>query len=370
MSKYSQRKSGPPMAAPVPTPDPRPQALADLKTRRDAARTERRQLLSDIATARHSYVIAYVTCGRKNLGTVVGSDVIRVFREILGGTENLAKLDLLLVTRGGHTLTPLRLINLFREFAKEVHVLVPYMAHSAGTLIALGADSIVMGAMGELGPVDPSVSNQFNPTVETADAQGGKLPTPRPRIPISVEDVFAYLDLASDRAKLDATGMADAFAKLTEAVSPLALGNILRNHKLIRHLVRRLLMTHMDIEKEAEKTAIDSLIETLTEKRYAHDYLITRGEALSLGLKVDRPDAPVEAQMWNLFKLYESYLAIDNPINFPSLLGHDRQKFLCFDAGIIEDGQGSHAFSYKGMAEKKGADEFSFNAEFSGWERL
>ena len=358
------------MPAPVPTPGPRPQALADLKTRRDAARTERRQLLSDIATARNSHVIAYVTCARPNLGTVIGTDVIRVFREILGGVGNLAKLDLLLVTRGGHTLTPLRLISLFREFAKEVHVLVPYMAHSAGTLISLGADSIVMGAMGELGPVDPSVTNQFNPIVETADAQGGKLPTPRPRIPISVEDVFSYLNLASERAKLDATGMADAFAKLTEAVSPLALGNILRHHTLIRHLVRRLLMTHMDIKKEEEKPAIDSLVEMLTEKLYAHDYLITRDEALSLGLKVKRPDAPVEAQMWSLFKLYEGYLSIDNEISFPSLLGHDRQKFLCLDAGIIEDSQSSHAFSYKGMAEKTGADKFSFNAEFSGWERL
>ena len=143
MSKRSQKRLSPPMAAPVPTPDPRLQALADLKMRRDAARTERRQLLSDllsdIATARNSHVIAYVTCARPNLGTVIGTDVIRVFREILGGVGNLAKLDLLLVTRGGHTLTPLRLISLFREFAKEVHVLVPYMAHSAGTLISLGA---------------------------------------------------------------------------------------------------------------------------------------------------------------------------------------------------------------------------------------
>ena len=90
---------------------------------------------------------------------------------------------------------------------------------------------------------------------------------------------------------------------------------------------------------------------------------------MSLGLKVKRPDAPVEAQMWNLFKLYESYLSINKEISFPSLLGHDRQKFLCLDAGIVEDSQSSHAFSYKGMAEKQGADKFSFNAEFTEWEK-
>ncbi|MGH9255804.1 MAG: hypothetical protein ACRD3C_14685, partial [Vicinamibacterales bacterium] len=113
-----------PVAAPV--PDPRPQAMADVKARRDAARTLRQTVLNNIADARQSHVIAYVTCGRKNLGTVIGSDAIRVFREMLGKVGQVQKLDLFLITRGGHTLTPLRLVSLLREFAKEVHVLVPY----------------------------------------------------------------------------------------------------------------------------------------------------------------------------------------------------------------------------------------------------
>ena len=292
MSKNKQH--GPVFNPPPAAPDPRPQALADLKARRDGAKVARQTLLARISAARNSRVIAYVTNSRASLGTAIGADAIRVFREILDQVGQVPKLDLFLITRGGHTLTPLRLMSLLREFAKEVHVLVPYMAHSAGTLIALGADGIVMGAMGELGPVDPSVANQFNPTVEAADAQGGKLPTPRPRIPISVEDVISYLSLASERAKLEPQGMATAFAALTDAVSPLALGNILRNHTLIRHLVRRLLMMHMDIDKEVDKAAIESLVETLTEKLYAHDYLITRDEAASLGLKAKRPDADVE----------------------------------------------------------------------------
>ena len=369
-AEMSKNKFGKALQTPMPnpTPDPRPQALADLEARRGAARAQRLLLLNSIATARKSHVVAYVTCGRGSLGTSIGSDVIRVFREILGAVGNQARLDLFLITRGGHTLTPLRLVSLLREFAKEVHVVVPYMAHSAGTLIALGADSIVMGTMGELGPVDPSVANQFNPVVETADAQGGKLPTPRPRIPISVEDVTSYLSLASEKAKLDPAGMTAAFSALTSAVSPLALGNILRHHTLIRHLVRRLLMMHMD--KEADKAAIDSLVETLTEKLYAHDYLITRDEAASLGLNIQRPDPEVETWMWDLFKLYEGYLSIGSEINFPALLGADRQKYLCIDGAVVEDRQTGHAFSYKGLVERKGADEFGFNAEFAGWEAL
>ena len=57
--------------------------------------------------------------------------------------------------------------------------------------------------------------------------------------------------------------------------------------------------------------------------------------------------------MWSLFKLYEGYLSINNEISFPSLLGHDRQKFLCLDAGIIEDSQSSHAFLTKEWLRRK-----------------
>ena len=162
--------------------------------------------------------------------------------------------------------------------------------------------------------------------------------------------------------------MAAAFAALTNVVSPMALGNILRHHTLIRHLVRRLLMMHMD--KDSDKAAIDSLVETLTEKLYAHDYLITRDEAASLGLKVQHPDADAEGWIWELFKLYEGYLSIGSEINFAAQLGAERQKYLCFDAAIVEDQQTSHAFCYRGLAERKGADEFAFNADFTAWEAV
>lgn len=47
--------------------------------------------------------------------------------------------------------------------AKQIEVIVPYRAHSTGTLIAIGADKIIMGRLGELSPVDPSTGHPFNP---------------------------------------------------------------------------------------------------------------------------------------------------------------------------------------------------------------
>lgn len=45
---------------------------------------------------------------------------------------------------------------MFREYSKQgsFSVLTPYRAHSAATVISLGADEIIMTEKSELGPID------------------------------------------------------------------------------------------------------------------------------------------------------------------------------------------------------------------------
>ena len=313
-------------------------------------------------------MLAYVTVGRKRLGTSVSSDVIRIFHDHLSVIGKQKKIDLLLITRGGDTLAPLRLNSLLREFADEVAVIVPYMAHSAGTLICLGADEIVMGGMGELGPVDPSVSNQFNPALSSEDSPDGKSPKPRPRLPISVEDVTSYLQLASEKASLDEAGMNMAFSALTKEIHPLALGNIMRQHTLIRHMARRLLLLHMD--EKSDKERIDSIVETLTEKLYTHNYMITRNEAEDMGLKVLKPTDKIEECIWSLFKLYEGFLLIDKEIDILPMAKAQTPNYLCTDAALIESDTLCDVYSYRGSIErKKGTTEIELNMDSNGWER-
>lgn len=310
--------------------------------------------------------MGYATANRGLISTQIASDVIRLLRELLGPIGHVDKLDLILITRGGNTLTPLRLMSLLREFAAKVNVLVPYMAHSAGTLIALGADEIVMGAMGELGPVDPSVANQFNPILEQEDIQGTVITKPRPRIPISVEDVTSYLNFAKSHAALDAAGMAQAYSALTGKVHPLALGNILRHHNLIRHLAKTLLLMHMNSETDKEK--LDSIVRKLTEELYSHEYTITRDEAARLGLKVAKPSEQVENDLWELYCLYEGFFGMERQINLAVEIGTEKQKYLCFDLAVIETDATAHSHCTKGFASRKGATEFEFNADAQGWE--
>lgn len=70
----------------------------------------------------------------------------------------------------------------------------PGPVNAAATMIALGADEIVMSDLSELSPIDPSTANIFNPQ----DPHN-----PQNKIPISVEDVMAYFDLARNKSLLE-----------------------------------------------------------------------------------------------------------------------------------------------------------------------
>ena len=73
----------------------------------------------------------------------------------IGKVENL---DLVIHTFGGSGETAEKIVEMCRSHCTgEFRVVVPNMAKSAGTLIALGADRIVMGYCSELGPIDPQI---------------------------------------------------------------------------------------------------------------------------------------------------------------------------------------------------------------------
>ena len=301
--------------------------------------TEKRlELIKEIEKARGSKLLCYVTGDRPGLQTLIADDAVRVLYSNLEALGDCNQLDLFLYSRGGQVLAPYRMVNLIREYCKNFSVLVPYRAHSAATLLCLGANEIVMGRLGELSPVDPAAANLFNP-VDPAN--------PLNRIPISVEDVTSYLTLAKEKASLtEQASMAEVFKALAEKVHPLALGNIQRSHSLIRLLAHNLLALHMDQKQE---TKIDTIVETLTEKLYTHDYVIARQEAKNtLGLKVVYPEPELDQVMWKLYEQYEKDLAIREPFNPIAMLGDNSSTDISHVGAVIESVQRSDTFHFEG----------------------
>lgn len=305
----------------------------------------RTSYIQHVEVMRNSKVITYITGDRPNLSSRIAPDAIRVFYRHLESIGRTERIDLLLYTRGGDVLTPLRLIHLIREYADEVNILIPYRAYSAGTLFCLGADEIVMGKMGELGPIDPSVSNFFNPSDPT---------NPEAKIPISVEDVFAFLNLACSCCKTEddlINNTNSAFEKLISEVHPLALGNVHRNHTLIRSMAKKLFdsRTKNIIEEEMEKKIIDQL----TEKFYSHSYMISRQEAKEIGLPIVYPGEELDHILWNLYMMYEKELRLMEPFIAADYI-RTGEKSVTFDAiaGFVESLHLSDIFEFRGIIEE------------------
>jgi len=301
-----------------------------------ANKAQRLAMLQAIEKERNSRVLAYVTADRQILPTQIASDVIPLFYEHLEKIGTTDRIDLFLYTRGGNTLTPNRLVHLIREYCKSFNVLVPFRAHSAGTTLALGANEIVMGPLGELGPTDPSVSNQFNPDGEAPKKDGKK-----PKVSISVEDVTAYLLLVKEKAGLDTPEtMAQALRALTDQIHPLALGNVHRQYQLIRTISRRLLSLHLDPDKEGSR--IEKIVDLLTEKLFSHGYEISRYEAKEIiGLPVTYASKTLEPLLLGVLGHYSK----DIPIGAVNPNGN-----FVLDGGVIESSALTHSFVFEGLA--------------------
>ncbi|MDN5347961.1 MAG: hypothetical protein PWP65_1525 [Clostridia bacterium] len=328
-------------------------------------RERRRELIRQIQELRQSALLCYITGDRENLGTRIAPDVIRVFYRHLEALGYQPRLDLFLYTRGGDVLTPWRLVHLLREYTGHLAVLVPFRAYSAGTLICLGAEEIVMGKLGELGPIDPSVANAFNPQDPN---------NPVARIPVSVEDVTSYITLSREIAELKSeNSFNEVFIRLAEEVHPLALGNVYRNYALIRSLARRLLKLHRQALDEGR---LEEIINYLTEKLYAHNYMIPRREALEdIGLSVTMPSPELEKVIWSLYEDYESDLQLLEPFN-PTTLLQENENQLEFEAvgGLVESLPCLDAFVFNGIIKRQPSPQdepqISVNIIRQGWRRL
>jgi hypothetical protein len=250
-----------------------------------------------ISELRNSNVICFLTSLRQGVPAQIAEDAVRViFDHLLAlPARPVERLDVFLVSNGGAGTVPWRLVALFREFAKSFGVIVPYRAYSAATLLALGANEIVMHPFGELGPIDPTVSNDFNPQDQNQRTLG-----------ISVEDVRAYISFIKDSVGITHEDeLIKAVEILANKVHPLALGNVERFVSQSRLIAKKIIKTHMTTE--ADEHTISEIIENLASKLYFHGHPINRLEAREeLRLKVLKDPPPeLETEIWNLYLDFE-----------------------------------------------------------------
>ncbi len=286
---------------------------------------DRLELYKDLEKKRNSKLLVYVTSDRPNLGTQIASDILSPFTEHLDKIGDVDKITLLLYTRGGNTLTAWTLVNLIRNFCDDFEVIIPFNCHSAGTLISLGANRIVMTKQATLGPIDPSVNGPLNPAIPGTN-------NPNARVPVSVEFVDSYLQMAKSELGInDQKGLSDILIDLTKHIHPLTLGQVYKSKTQIKMLAKKLLANH-EIEKEHE----DDVIKFLCSESGSHDYTMHRKEAKNLGLNIEKPNMELYTCIKAIYDDIEKELELRTPFEPNVILGNEDQTTYKLRRAIIE----------------------------------
>lgn len=311
--------------------------------------SERIEEIQKLEDKRGSKIICYLTGDRQQFPTNIGEDVIPILYrhlELIGDQDNI---DLFIYTRGGDMVVPIRIVKLIRNYCKKFSVLVPYRCHSAGTLICLGADEIIMTKLGELTPVDPtSTAHPFNPKNPNPLNPIQQIP-----LPVSVEDVRSYLSFAKEELDAQDQQIVELYSKMTNQpyannlhLHPLALGNVYRVQKMIKIITRRLLAMHFKKTESKDDIKINKIIQEITEDICVHNYPIYYDEAEALGLNVKKPDKKEEKLMWGLFELYSKAMKLDSQFNPIEEIGAEAAINGNYYAAFIESLKGEDAFNY------------------------
>ncbi len=146
--------------------------------------SERIGFYQQIEQHRKHPLLVYVTSKREGVDAPMASDALACLIDQLDLLpDGTVDLDFMIASYGGDPMVAWRIMSLIRERVKRVSVLVPQSAYSAATLLALGADEIIMHPNSHLGPVDMQVTT----------VSEGK------RILFSTEDISAFLDFVRDK---------------------------------------------------------------------------------------------------------------------------------------------------------------------------
>ena len=315
---------------------------------------DRIKLYKRLETEYKGKVIAYITGDRAGFGAQIEGDVIDPFIAQLDTIGVVKNLILYLYTRGGNTSVAWNIVNLIRMYCDNLIVIVPHKAHSAGTIISLGANKIVMTKQATLSPIDPSLNTPLNPKLDI----GGTYP-------VSVEAVNGYIELAKNEFNLNKPSeLSVVLDKLTQFVHPLVLGQVYRSRAQIKMLAERLLKNQIQ-----EGETIDKIISFLCSESGSHDYTINRREAeKDLGLKIEKPTDEQYSIIKSIYEDFSIELGLNNNSGIPV---NDAFSVRCAFLESIEGGSDYFSIEGKTQCITNGVQSSVKRIDtFSGWRHM
>src|SRR3990172_6802635 len=122
----------------------------------------------------HKLIVYIARMGHPRNANPINPDDIAPIGSILQSFSGADVIDLIIHSPGGDGNTAEKIVDMCRSYLPtkgQFKVIVPNKAKSAATLIALGADEIIMGYSSELGPIDAQIPVNVSGVVQYISAQ-------------------------------------------------------------------------------------------------------------------------------------------------------------------------------------------------------
>ncbi len=196
----------------------------------------------------------------------VGDDDMNSFMAAVHQLDRKKGLDLILHTPGGDIAATEAIVNyLWIMFEKDIRVIVPQLAMSAGPMIACAAKAIVLGKQSSLGPIDPQIGG--------VPAQG-------------VIDEF-QMAVNSIKQNPDSTPL---WQQIVSRYHPSFLNECVQAIDWSRKMVRGWLYENMFQSDPAQSGKADAIVNYLGDHSVtgAHARHIPMGKCEEIGLKIVR----------------------------------------------------------------------------------
>ena len=244
-----------------------------------AARYRRQEIISSIEAVTGRQINCYIG----GIQTEVNRDDALFMVDLLHNIRANEDLDFVLHTPGGDIDAAEKLISMVRNKVgtATLRVVVPDFAKSAGTLIALGADFVVMSDSSELGPIDPQMV--------VADGNGNRVMMP------ILSYLEAFTKYSSDLQKNPNDPVAHM---MLSKLDPTQIKHFETVMQRARNIAEDQLKKGMFRSKIGNITSIASAL--LDAKRWlSHGQMIGADDAIDIGLAIE--NMPVDSEVWQLY---------------------------------------------------------------------
>lgn len=217
-------------------------------------------------------------------------------------------LDVVLQTPGGDIDAAFAIAKILRKRAKRLNMIIPLFAKSAGTLMCLVGDEILMNDLSELGPLDSQIpETQEGEALKHVSALNGFKALEQVQLhSIETLDITTKLLLEKSGMKMsEAIQLATEFSGKTSGtlyakLDPIKIGEYARALEIGERYGILILTRYMGWKyDDAEKT-----IKILVKQYPSHGFVIDIEELVSLGL----PASQIEDELFSTISLLRKNL--------------------------------------------------------------